>query len=81
MNPEINRSQQARCAVLNERNFPSLELVTRPTVETAAAAYYLSRRPQTLRSWSMSENGPLRPKRINGRLAWSVAEIKALLGV
>jgi hypothetical protein len=27
------------------------------------------------------ENGPLRPMRINGRLAWNVAEIRAVLGV
>ena len=31
--------------------FPPLESVTRPTVETAAAAYYLNRRPQTLRGY------------------------------
>lgn len=61
--------------------FPSLESVTLPAVPTEQAAYYLLRQPQTLRIWSMREDGPIRPKRINGRLAWSVAEIKALLGV
>ena len=30
------------------QQFPPLESVTRPTVDTAAAAYYLNRRPQTL---------------------------------
>lgn len=61
--------------------FPPLEQVTRPAVDTAAAAYYLSRQPQTLRGWSCLENGPLRPIRIHGRLAWPVAEIKRVLGV
>ncbi len=59
--------------------FPPLEQVTNPTTTTDAAAYYLDRKPQTLRSWACLENGPLRPIRINGRLAWSVAGIKALL--
>lgn len=61
--------------------FPPLETVTRPTVDTAAAAYYTNRRPQTLRGWACHEDGPLRPIRINGRLAWSTGAIKQLLGV
>ena len=61
--------------------FPPLELEGRPAVDTAAAAYYLSRRPQTLRQWACSECGPLRPIRINSRLAWPVAEIRRVLGV
>lgn len=63
------------------QQFPPLESVTRPTVDTAAAAYYLNRKPQTCRAWACMENGPLRPRRIMGRLAWSVAEIRAVLGV
>lgn len=61
--------------------FPPLESVTRPTVETAAAAFYLNRKPQTCRVWACRENGPLRPLRVNGRLAWPVAELRRLLGV
>ena len=61
--------------------FPPLEHVTRPTVETAAAAFYLNRRQQTLRGWACLENGPIRPIRINGRLAWPVAELRRVLGV
>ena len=61
--------------------FPPLAHETRPTVGTAAAAHYLNRRPQTLRGWACMENGPLRPIRIMGRLAWRVAEIRAVLGV
>ena len=63
------------------QQFPSLESVTRPTVDTAAAAYYLNRRPQTLRIWACLENGPIRPIRINGRLAWPVSELRRVLGV
>jgi hypothetical protein len=59
--------------------FIPLEQVTRPTVPTDAAAYYLNRQPQTLRAWACLENGAMRPLRINGRLAWSVVEIKKLL--
>ena len=61
--------------------FPLLESVTRPAVDTAAAAHYLNRRPQTLRGWACLENGPLRPVRINGRLAWPVSELRRVLGV
>ena len=59
--------------------FPPLETITRPTVPTDAGAYYLNRQPQTLRAWACLENGPIRPIRINGRLAWPVAAIRALL--
>jgi len=61
--------------------YAPLDAVTSTAVDTAAAAFYLNRRPQTLRCWSTYENGPLRPVRINGRLAWSVADIKRLLGM
>lgn len=60
--------------------FPPLELENRPTVSTEQAAYYLTRRQQTLRGWACREDGPLRPLRINGRLAWPVADLKRLLG-
>jgi len=49
-----------------------------PTIE---AAYQLNRAEQTLRLWACYENGPIRPVRVNGRLAWPVAEIRRLLGV
>lgn len=63
----------------SQKEFPPLETITRPTIDTAAAAYYVNRREQTLRSWACLENGPIRPIRINGRLAWPVAEIRRLL--
>lgn len=61
-----------------DQNFPPLERETRPTVSTEQAAYYLNRKPQTLRAWACLENGPIRPVRIYGRLAWPVAEIRKL---
>lgn len=61
--------------------FTPLELETRPTVDTAAAAYYLNRRPQSLRQWACYDDGPIRPLHIHGRLAWSVSELKRVLGV
>lgn len=50
-------------------------------VTTSVAAKALNRTPQTLRVWACYENGPIRPVRVNGRLAWSVAQIQQLLGV
>ena len=48
-------------------------------LSTNEAAQLLNRKPQTLRAWACLENGPIRPIRINGRLAWPVAQIRALL--
>ena len=76
-----NHSAGTRRAVSESQQFPPLELVNRPTVPTEQAAYYLNRRPQTCRAWACLENGPLRPLRINGRLAWPVAELRRVLGV
>ncbi|MDU7587284.1 MAG: hypothetical protein E7K47_07765 [Acidovorax sp.] len=75
-----NHSADTRRAA-TEPQFPPLAQETRPAVDTAAAAYYLSRKPQTLRGWACMENGPIRPIRINGRLAWNVAELRRVLGV
>lgn len=75
-----HHSTATRRAV-SEPQFPPLELVNRPTVPTEQAAHYLLRRPQTMRGWACQENGPIRPRRINGRLAWPVADIKRLLGM
>ena len=49
-------------------------------VNTATAAAHLDRQPQTLRAWACNESGPLRPVRINRRLAWPVAELRRVLG-
>ncbi|MBK6471582.1 MAG: DNA-binding protein [Betaproteobacteria bacterium] len=61
--------------------FVSLARETRAAVDTATAAYHLNRQPQTLRCWACNEDGPLRPLRINGRLAWPVSELRRVLGV
>ena len=59
-----------------------LKQVTRPNLTTAETAYYLNRRPQTLRSWACkSGTGPISPRRIGGLLAWNTAEVMALAGV
>ena len=63
------------------QQFPDLLTEKRPAVGTAACAYYLDRAEQTIRIWACRESGPIRPIRINGRLAWPTAEIKRLLGV
>lgn len=62
-------------------NCPPLDRETRAAVDTGTAAYHLSREPQTLRVWACKENGPLRPLRVNGRLAWPTADIRRLLGI
>lgn len=51
----------------------------REAINTADAAKALNRAPQTLRKWACLENGPIRPIRINGRLAWPLDEIAYLL--
>lgn len=46
---------------------------------TDQAAATINRRPQTLRRWACLEDGPICPIRINGRLAWRVSDLQALL--
>ncbi len=48
-------------------------------LNTVEAARHLNRRPQTLRRWSCFDSGPIKPIRINGRLAWRVADLERLL--
>lgn len=60
---------------------PKLEHINTPTVSTSQAAFYLTRKPQTLRSWAAFQTGPIQPLRINGRLAWPVVELQKILGV
>jgi hypothetical protein len=67
--------------MLSATTFPPLETVTSPTVDNAAAAYYLNRTKQTMRLWACNENGPIRPLRVNRRLAWPTAEIRRLTGM
>lgn len=53
----------------------------RATLSTSEAAYHLNRAAQTLRLWACLESGPIRPIRINGRLAWKVEDLRRVLGV
>ncbi len=61
--------------------FVSLDREARAAVDTATAAFHLSRQPQTLRGWACLENGPLRPMRVHGRLAWKTEDLRRVLGV
>lgn len=58
-----------------------IEHEPRTALTTTEAAGHLGRRPQTLRKWACEETGPIRPLRINGRLAWPVADLRRVLGV
>ena len=62
-------------------DFIPLDKETRTHVSTKVLCYHLGRKEQTARGWACHEDGPLRPIRINGRLAWAVTDIKRLLGV
>lgn len=62
-----------------QQGFVPLELEQRTHVDTACAAYHLGRRPQTMRVWASTEQGPIRPVRVYGRLAWPVDGIRQLL--
>ena len=64
---------------VNQAVFTPLDLETRTALNTSEAAHHLNRKNQTLRQWACLENGPIRPVRINGRLAWNVADIRNLL--
>jgi hypothetical protein len=80
METATHHSRQAREGA-HRPTFVPLELETRTAVDTKTAAHHLNREQQTLRVWACKENGPLRPLRVNGRLAWPIAEIRRLLGV
>ena len=51
----------------------------RDALNTNEAARAINRRPQTLRKWACTDDGPITPLRINGRLAWRVSDLRALL--
>lgn len=62
-------------------NFPELAAVAkgRDTLPTHDAAVAINRADQTMRKWACLENGPIRPIRIHGRLAWKVSDLQKLL--
>jgi len=63
----------------SEPKYIALVRENRTVIDTNEAAFHLGRKPQTLRKWACHENGPLRPDRIMGRLAWSVADIMRIV--
>ena len=46
---------------------------------TAEMAIVLNRKPQTLRRWASYEDGPMRPRRINGRLIWLIEDAERVI--
>lgn len=76
-----HHSANTRSAVTEPQQFPDLLTGKRPYANTETTAYWVGRRPQTLLAWASLGKGPLHPVRIQGRLAWPVADIKRLLNV
>jgi len=79
----LHRTEAAQASpLLNSlmAKYPPLSAVTNPNVPTEQAGFYLDRRPQTMRIWALTGH-PIMPRRVNGRLAWPVSEIKRLLGM
>lgn len=66
-----------------EAKHTPLSQEARTHLNTQEAAYHLNRTSQTLREWASTkkDRSPIQPVRINGRLAWPVADIKRLLGL
>lgn len=62
-----------------EPKYTALVRENRTVIDTNEAAFHLGRKPQTLRKWACQEDGPLRPVRIMGRLAWNVADIMRIV--
>jgi hypothetical protein len=52
---------------------------TRIAIPNKEAAAALSLQPQTLRAWSSTGSGPIRPVKLAGRLYWRVADLLRLL--
>ena len=80
MQTATHHSAETRAAATGAA-YVSLAAETRTAVDTACAAHHLMRKPQTLRGWACLENGPLRPVRINGRLAWKTEDLRRVLGL
>ena len=79
--PQAEAASSPALDYIEQSTFPPLDRETRAGVETDCAAFHLNRQPQTLRIWACKENGPIRPRRVNGRLYWPTAELRKLCGV
>lgn len=74
----VARSKSATEESMNK--YAPLHLVTKPTLTTEEAAFYLNRKPQTLRGWSMdSTSSPIKPISIAGRNAWRTEDVRRLM--
>ena len=60
--------------------YPPLSQVTRLSVTTKEAAFYLNLSQQTLWLWACKETGALRPIHIGRRLGWLVEDLISLTG-
>jgi hypothetical protein len=49
------------------------------TVDTVEAAALLRLTPQTMRRWACYGEGPIKPRRMFGRLRWAVSDINTVL--
>ena len=76
----FNALRGNRMAIKSPQLIP-LDKEARTNLPTPEAAIHLNRAQQTLRIWAMRENGPIRPIRVHGRLAWPVAELRRILQV
>jgi hypothetical protein len=65
---------------LSSIQYIPIDEVRKPNLTTDEAAFYLNRRPQTLRFWACNEGSELRPIRVNGRLAWRLTDVKIMVG-
>lgn len=75
-------AQPAPLLVIDQpADFIPLTLEKRTQVSTTVMCHHLGRKEQTARGWACHEDGPLRPIRVNGCLAWPVADIRRILGV
>lgn len=72
----VTKASSASLDVVSK--YPPIHAVTKPTLTTTEAAFYLNRQPQTLRIWACS-GGPISPLNIGGRLAWKTEDIRNLL--
>jgi hypothetical protein len=79
--PSTNRNSEGRFEMKTHSPYPPPENETRSAVPTEQAAFYLLRQKQTLRMWACHESGPIRPRRVNKRLAWPMADIRRVLGI
>lgn len=76
--PEVQSDRKQRRSAAEVREIFERTGVDQ-TVDTGEAAELLRVREQTLRRWNCQGTGPIRARKLNGRLRWSVREIAALM--